>query len=111
MITQPMVQPSSLIPIGMDIVPLGNVFLFRLTDDLQDRLENLLDQKKADALTDEQVAELEGITELSRIFTLINDQNSEQRLPLSHNKNLNRMLDKAINTKIPQNSYAFEFSE
>lgn len=64
MISQVMVQPSSLIPVGMNIVPLGNVFLFHLTDDLQDRLENLLDRKKADALTNEQIAELEGITEL-----------------------------------------------
>jgi hypothetical protein len=40
MITQLMVQLSSLIPVGMNIVPLGNVFLFHLTDDLQDRLEN-----------------------------------------------------------------------
>jgi hypothetical protein len=54
----------------MNIVPLGNVFLFHLTDDLQDRLENLLDRKKADDLTNEQIAELEGINELSRIFTL-----------------------------------------
>lgn len=77
MITQTMVQPSSLIPVGMNIVPLGNVFLFQLTDDLQDRLENLLDCKKADALTNEQIAELEGITELSRIFTLINAQIAE----------------------------------
>ena len=41
MITHAIVQPSSLIPLGMNIVPLGNVFLFHLTDDLQDRLENL----------------------------------------------------------------------
>ena len=78
MITQAMVQPSSLIPLGMNIVPLGNVFLFHLTDDLQDRLENLLDRKKADALNNEQIAELEGITELSRIFTLINAQIAEK---------------------------------
>jgi hypothetical protein len=78
MITQTMVQPSSLLPVGMDIVPLGDVFLFHLTDELQDRLENLLEQKKGDRLSNEQVAELEGITELSRIFTLINAQIAEK---------------------------------
>ncbi len=78
MITQIMVQPSSLLPLGMDIVPLGDVFLFHLTDELQDRLENLLEQKKCDRLTNEQVAELEGIIELSRIFTLINAQIAEK---------------------------------
>ena len=61
MITHAIVQPSSLIPLGMNIVPLGNVFLFHLTDDLQDRLENLLERKKANALTNEQIAELEGM--------------------------------------------------
>jgi len=83
MITQTMVQPSSLLPVGMDIVPLGDVFLFHLTDELQDRLENLLEQKKGDRLSNEQVAELEGITELSRIFTLINAQIAEKASEVS----------------------------
>ena len=78
MITQTMLQPSSLLPMGMDIVPLGDVFLFHFTDELQDRLENLLEQKKCDRLSNKQVAELEGITELSRIFTLINAQIAEK---------------------------------
>jgi len=78
MITQTMLQPSSLLPMGMDIVPLGDVFLFHFTDELQDRLENLLEQKKCDRLSNEQVAELEGITELSRIFTLINARIAEK---------------------------------
>jgi len=78
MITQTMLQPSSLLPVGMDIVPLGNIFLFHFTDELQDRLENLLEQKKCDRLSNDQVAELEGITELFRIFTLINAQIAEK---------------------------------
>ena len=105
MISQVMVQPSSLIPVGMNIVPLGNVFLFRLTDDLQDRLENLLDRKKVDALTNEQIAELEGITELSRIFTLINAQIAEKAewCPLKP-ENLSKNAPKAsVNTAIHQN--------
>ena len=72
MITQTMVQPSSLMPVGINIVPFGNVFLFHLTDELQERLETLLECKKFDTFTKEQIAELEGINELSRIFTLIN---------------------------------------
>jgi hypothetical protein len=105
MITQSMVQPSSLIPVGMNIVPLGNVFLFHLTDDLQDRLETLLDQKKADALTDEQVAELEGITELSRIFTLINAQIAEKAVwcPLKPENLSENAPEVSVNTAIHQN--------
>ncbi len=78
MITQTMVQPSSFIPVGMNIIPLGNVFLFHLSDHLQERLETLLERKKVNTLTNEQVAELEGINELSRIFTLINAQIAEK---------------------------------
>jgi hypothetical protein len=105
MITQSMVQPSSLIPVGMNIVPLGNVFLFRLTDDLQDRLEDLLDRKKADALTNEQIAELEGITELSRIFTLINAQIAEKAAwcPLKPENLSENVPEVSVNTAIHQN--------
>jgi len=105
MITQTMVQPSSLLPAGMDIVPLGDVFLFHLTDELQDRLENLLEQKKCDRLSNEQVAELEGITELSRIFTLINAQIAEKAswCPLKP-ENLSENEPKvSVNTAIHQN--------
>ena len=105
MISQVMVQPSSLIPVGMNIVPLGNVFLFHLTDDLQDRLENLLDQKKADALTNEKIAELEGITELSRIFTLINAQIAEKAAwcPLKPESLSENAPEVSVNTAIRQN--------
>ena len=105
MITQPMVQPSSLIPVGMNIVPSGNVFLFHLTDDLQDRLENLLDRKKADSITNEQIAELESITELSRIFTLINAQIAEKsaRCPLKPENLSENALEISVNTVIRQN--------
>ena len=105
MIAQSMVQPSSLIPVGMNIVPLGNVFLFHLTDDLQDRLENLLNRKKADALTTEQIAELEGVTELSRIFTLINAQIAEKAAwcPLQPENLSANVPEVSVNTAIRQN--------
>ena len=105
MITQSMIQPSTLIPVGMNIVPLGNVFLFRLTDDLQDRLENLLDLKKVDALTNGQIAELAGITELSRIFTLINAQIAEKAAwcPLKPENLSENAPEVSVNTAIHQN--------
>ncbi|MBS3026888.1 MAG: hypothetical protein HCA25_07280 [Dolichospermum sp. DET50] len=46
--------------------------LFRFTDELQKRMEELLERKKADLLTSEEVVELEVIGELDRIFTHIN---------------------------------------
>ena len=105
MTTQTMLQPSSLIPVGMNIIPLGDVFLFHLTDELQDRLENLLEQRKSNVLTNEQTAELEGISELSRIFTLINAQIAEKAswCPLKP-ENLSENAPKtSVNTAIHQN--------
>lgn len=46
--------------------------LFKFTDELQKRMEELLERKKADLLTSEEVIELEAIGELDKIFTHIN---------------------------------------
>lgn len=46
--------------------------LFKFSEPLQLRMENLLDKKKADQLIPEEVAELDAIAELDRIFTHVN---------------------------------------
>ncbi|WP_445175550.1 hypothetical protein [Microcoleus sp.] len=46
--------------------------LFKFSESLQQRMENLLEKKKADQLMAEEVAELDAIGELDRIFTHIN---------------------------------------
>ena len=65
-------------PQGLKMVEFGNIYLFRFTDELQFRLEELLERKKLDLLTVDEIPELAGIIELSRIFTLINAQLSTQ---------------------------------
>jgi hypothetical protein len=72
MITQTMVQPSFWIEVGIQIRKVRGLNLFKFTDDLQLRLEILIERKKNNALTLEETAELAGITELDRIFTLMN---------------------------------------
>ncbi len=74
MTTQLMVQPSSLIFSGIKMSEFGDIYLFKFTDELQSRFEELLEKKKADALTPEEEAEYVAISELERIFTLINAQ-------------------------------------
>jgi hypothetical protein len=76
--TQLMVKPSSLMPQGIKMVEFGNIYLFRFTDALQSRMEELLERKKLDLLTADEIHELAGIVELSRIFTFINAQLSTQ---------------------------------
>jgi hypothetical protein len=80
MITQTMVQPSFWIEVGIQIQKVRGLNLFKLTDDLQNRLEVLIERQKANILTAEETTELAGITELvrvaspveNRIFTLMN---------------------------------------
>ncbi len=61
-------------PSGIRMSECGNIYLFRFTNELQSRFEKLLEKKKADRLTSEEEAEYAGISELERIFTLINAQ-------------------------------------
>ena len=64
-------KPSSLIhEIQMEKV--GDWTLFKFSESLQNRMENFLEKKKADQLTPDEVAELDTIGELDRIFTHIN---------------------------------------
>jgi hypothetical protein len=51
---------------------LGDVYIFKLTDALQERFEVLFSKHKQTLLTEAEQAELDSISELSRIFTLMN---------------------------------------
>lgn len=50
----------------------GDWNLFKFSESIQLRMEDLLEKKKADRLTLEEIAELDAIGELDRIFTHIN---------------------------------------
>jgi hypothetical protein len=65
-------KPSSLLPKGMRIQQINHLTLFKFTDELGDRLQTLLDKKKADTLTATENLELESIAELDEIFSYIN---------------------------------------
>ena len=72
MVTQTMIQPSSWIETGIHIQSVRGLKLFKFTDELQSCLEVLLEKHKNEALTEIETAEFAGITELDRIFTLVN---------------------------------------
>jgi len=93
---QLMVQPSHFMSSGIILGKFGDLYLFRFTDELQNRLENLLERKKADLLTEEEQTELAGISELSRIFTLINAQLATK--PKWCPKQSEDLYDNALNT-------------
>lgn len=70
--TAVVIRPPSWLSTGIQIQTINNLKLFKFTEELGDRLQALLDKKKADSLTLEEAIELEGIGELDQIFTYIN---------------------------------------
>jgi hypothetical protein len=64
-------KPSSLIH-EICLEKVGHCNLFKFSESLQSRMEELLEKKKADLLTPEEVGELDIIGELDRVFTHIN---------------------------------------
>lgn len=71
MITQVMVQPSSWIETGIKISKVRNLNLFKFSDEIQSRLKDISKKQKVDMLTSSEEAELTGILELDRIFTML----------------------------------------
>lgn len=72
MVTQTMVQPSSWVETGIELRIVRGLKLFKFNHELQIRLETLIERQKAHLLTPEETTELAGLTELERIFTLMN---------------------------------------
>ena len=72
MVAEFMVQPSSWIEQGITIQKVRGIKLFKFTHSLQTRFEELIDLHKDQQLNTEQTAELKGLQELDRIFTLLN---------------------------------------
>jgi hypothetical protein len=64
-------KPSSLIH-EIQLKKVGNWNLFKFSSSLQSQMEILLQKKKDDELTPDEITQLEAIAELDRIFTHIN---------------------------------------
>jgi hypothetical protein len=75
---QLMIKPSFLMRSGLQIREKDGIILFKFTDELHSRLEELLEKRKAGLITPDEVAEYEGIAELDRIFTLVNSKLAAQ---------------------------------
>lgn len=64
-------KPSSLIH-EIRLEKVDNWNLFKFSESLQLRMENLLEKKKADQIMPDEISEFDAIGELDRIFTHIN---------------------------------------
>lgn len=72
MLTKTMVQPSFWVSDEIKIAQVRGCNLFKFSDRLQSRLDQLNTAKKEETLSADQEAELAGILELDQIFTLLN---------------------------------------
>lgn len=72
MITQTMVNPSSWVATGITIEKVRDRYLFKFSEELQSRLDNLNQRLKENQLVDAERAELAGILELDQIFMVVN---------------------------------------
>lgn len=70
--TATLVKPSQFLPEGICIKHINNLMLFKFTDKLGERMQELLDKIKLTTLTPEEAIELEAIGELDDIFSYIN---------------------------------------
>ncbi|MDJ0662326.1 MAG: hypothetical protein QNJ42_22995 [Crocosphaera sp.] len=66
------IKPSTWLTQGIRTEQVNHLTLFKFTQELGDRLQELLDKKKSDELSPEETAELEAIGELDTIFSYIN---------------------------------------
>jgi hypothetical protein len=74
MITETMVKPSSWVTTDIRMEKVRNLYLYKFSQTLQNRLDDLNYRLKADQLNDEERAELAGILDLDQIFTFLNAQ-------------------------------------
>jgi hypothetical protein len=72
MIAETMIKPSSWINQGIVLRQVENFNLFKFSDELQDRLDELNDRLKTLGLSESEQAEWKGLLELDQIFTLLN---------------------------------------
>ncbi len=78
------VKPSSLVTTGIRVEKVNNLNLFKFTEQLGLRMQELLDKKKADLLTPEEAAELEAIRHLRKMLIPFYDWLSLLRSPIAN---------------------------
>jgi hypothetical protein len=69
---QVVISPQSLLETGIRVEKIDDLRLFKFTDDLQGKLEELLVKNQTALLTTTEQEELDSISELDRIFTYLN---------------------------------------
>ncbi len=70
--TQMLIKPSTILLEGLRLQVINNLVLFKFTEELGTRMQELPDRKKNEELTPDEVLELDTIGELDNIFSYLN---------------------------------------
>ncbi|MDF5707217.1 MAG: hypothetical protein PUP90_05925 [Nostoc sp. S4] len=92
--TPAVVKPSSWLENGILVTKVNNLNFFKLTEELQARMQELVDRKQTNSLTPEQAAELEAIGELIVIITYMNGMIANEAQQSQETETWEQKLDK-----------------
>jgi len=100
-----MIEPSYWLSTGIKLEKVNNLNLFKFTNELQARSDELLERSKSGLITPEEKAELDGISELAQIFTYANSVLAAQStwFPNPSDKSLVKEQNTSANIATPQN--------
>ncbi|MEH2080933.1 MAG: hypothetical protein V7K89_13310 [Nostoc sp.] len=88
------IKPSSWLEKGIQLEKVSNINLFKITDELSDRMQELVDKKTVDSQTLEEAAELEAIGELVIIVTYINGMIANEARESNETENRDMGIDR-----------------
>ena len=100
-----MIEPSYWLETGIKLEKVNNLNIFKFTDELQSRSDELLEKSKLGLITAEEKAELDGISELAQIFTYANSVLASESTwsPITSEKSLQKEQNTCANIATPQN--------
>ncbi|PHJ67946.1 hypothetical protein VF14_01175 [Nostoc linckia z18] len=87
-------KPSSWLEQGIKLQKVNKLYLFKITDEMSDRMQELVDKKTADSETPEEAAELEAIGELAIIVSYINGMIANEAQKSNETGNQEEGLDR-----------------
>ncbi|WP_335219346.1 hypothetical protein [Nostoc sp.] len=101
-----MIEPSYWLETGIKLDKVNNLNLFKFTEELQERSDDLLERSKSGLITPEEKAELDGISELAQIFTYANSILAAEStwFPTPSEKSSVKEQNTSANIVTPQNS-------
>lgn len=100
-----MIEPSYWLGTGITLETVNGFKLFKFTDELQARSDELLERSKSGLFTPDEKAELDGISELAQIFTYANSVLAAESKwsPTPSEKSLPNEPNTVVNIATPQN--------